>query len=88
MAETPAPTSPDDLACIEVVEIVTDYLEGALDPAEAHPLEHHLAGCPGCTEYVEQMRALAGSLSGVSADALPADMRDGLVEAFRGLRDH
>ena len=47
----------DDLACVEVVEIVTDYLEGALPAAEASRLERHLETCPGCSEYLEQLRA-------------------------------
>ena len=74
----------DELACTEVVEIVTEYLEGALPAAEAQRLEQHLEGCPGCGEYVEQMRARAGSLGGLAEDSLPAAMRDGVVAAFRG----
>jgi len=76
-----------DLACNEAVEMITDHLEGALPAAEARRLERHLATCPGCTEYVEQMRALAGSLSGLAEDSLPAAMRDALIAAFHGLRD-
>jgi anti-sigma factor RsiW len=46
-----------ELTCQELVELVTDYLEGALAPAERARFEAHLAGCPGCTRYVEQIRA-------------------------------
>jgi anti-sigma factor RsiW len=74
----------DEIACVEVVEMITDYLEGALPDAETRRLERHLEHCPGCSEYVEQMRALAGSLGGLAEDSLPAEMRDGLVAAFRG----
>ena len=45
-----------DLVCQQVVELVTDYLEGALSPAEHRRFEAHLAGCPHCTEYLAQMR--------------------------------
>jgi anti-sigma factor RsiW len=79
--------TPEDLACVEEVEIITDYLEGALPAAEARRLEHHLTTCPGCTEYLEQMRALATSLGGLSADSIPAEIRDGLIAAFRDLRN-
>ena len=44
------------LVCQQVVELVTDYLEGALSPAEHRRFEAHLAGCPHCTEYLAQMR--------------------------------
>ena len=77
----------EDLACVDVVEMITDHLEGALPEAEARRLEDHLAGCPGCTEYVEQMRALAGSLGALAGDSLPAGLRDGLVAEFRASRN-
>ena len=77
---------PDDLACTEEVEIMTDYLEGALEPAEAARLERHLETCPGCTEYLRQMRTLAGSLEGLDRESIPVDVRDDLLAAFRNLR--
>ena len=67
--ERPIHGHAEDLACIEVVEIITDYLEGALPAAEARRLEGHLDTCPGCTEYLEQLRAVAGSLRGVTEDS-------------------
>lgn len=76
----------DDLACTEEVEIMTDYLEGALPAAEARRLERHLQTCPGCTEYLEQMRTVAGSLGGLTEDSIPAEMRGGLIAAFRAFR--
>ena len=48
--------STDGLTCKEMVEIVTDYLEGALSPEDRSRFEQHLALCDGCTYYVEQMR--------------------------------
>jgi anti-sigma factor RsiW len=47
----------DELACQEVVELVTDYLEGALPRSQRRRFEAHLAGCENCAEYLEQMRA-------------------------------
>ena len=45
-----------DLTCKELVELVTDYLEGALSRRDRKQLERHLAGCANCTEYVAQFR--------------------------------
>jgi anti-sigma factor RsiW len=75
-----------DLACTEVVELMTDYLEDALSPAEAVRLERHLETCTGCTEYLDQMRTLAGSLGGLASDSISTEMRDGLIAAFRRVR--
>jgi anti-sigma factor RsiW len=86
MTDRPFHSHADDLACTEVVEITTEYFEGALPAAEALRLERHLDTCPGCTEYLEQMRTLAGSLGGLTEASLPAEMRAGLVDAFRDFR--
>lgn len=83
MTEQP---DPEDLACIQVVEIVTDYLDGALPAEEAKRLERHLETCPGCTDYVEQMRTIAGSLAGLDEQSLPAEVRESLIATFRDFR--
>jgi anti-sigma factor RsiW len=80
------PNVDDDLACTEEVELITDYLEGALPAEDVRRLEAHLATCPGCTEYLEQMRTVAGGLGGLGEEALPAAVRDDLLAAFRNLR--
>jgi anti-sigma factor RsiW len=78
----------EDLACTEVVENITDYLEGALPEAESRRFEQHLETCPGCSEYLDQMRTIAASLGGLGAGCeLPAETRDGLIAAFRDLRN-
>ena len=79
------PHQPGDLACVEQVELITDYLEGALPDAERTRVERHLETCPGCTEYLEQMRSLAGGLGGLREDLTP-DSRDAVIEAFRRSR--
>jgi anti-sigma factor RsiW len=55
----------DDVACIDEVELITEYLEGALPEAERRRLEAHLETCPGCTEFLAQIRAVAESLHGL-----------------------
>jgi anti-sigma factor RsiW len=74
---------PGALPCQQVVEMVTDYLEDALPAADRRRLEHHLAGCPLCSEYLAQMRetiSLAGRL--VPEDLTP-EMRTDLTDVFR-----
>jgi anti-sigma factor RsiW len=56
----------DDIACRELIELLTDYLDDALDPATRGAIEVHLAGCDGCTRALEQLQEtirIAGSLS-------------------------
>jgi anti-sigma factor RsiW len=77
----------DDLVCVELVELVTDYLEGALPDAQARRLERHLDTCPGCTEYLEQLRAVAGSLRGLTDESFPPEMRDSLIADFSRSRN-
>ena len=71
------------ITCQEVVEVVSDYLEGALDDATRSELEAHLALCPGCTEYLRQMRVTLETLGHIPLDTLSDAARDELVAAFR-----
>ena len=77
----------EELSCVELVELVTDYLEGALPDAQARRLEHHLDTCPGCTEYLTQLRTVAGSLRGLTEESFPEEMRDGVIADFGDSRN-
>ena len=79
-------TEAEDLVCVHLVELVTDYLDGTLPDAQARRLERHLGTCPGCTEYLEQLRAVAGSLRGVTDESFPPEMREGLIADFNRSR--
>lgn len=74
--------SPRDVACVELVELLTDYLEGALPPDEVAAVEVHLAGCEACARYLDQMRVTIRSLGSVPVDSLPAEAVDVLLSAF------
>jgi anti-sigma factor RsiW len=76
----------DPLVCREFVELVTDYLEGALPDDERRRFQAHLAECDGCTGYLEDMRRLIGSLHEVPEPPDPAT-REALLRAFRDLRE-
>jgi len=69
------------LICQEVVELVSDYLEGALPGAERRRFERHLAGCPHCNEYLLQM----GETIRLSGRLVPADFTPAMREEFAAL---
>jgi len=72
--------------CAELVELVTDYLDGALEPDAAAEVAAHLALCPGCAAYIAQVRATTVGLGTVPVESLPPEVRDSLVAAFRDFR--
>jgi anti-sigma factor RsiW len=72
--------------CAEVVELVTDYLEGAVDEPLRAEIEAHLALCPGCDAYLAQMRATIDLLGHVPVESLSPQVRAELVAAFGDLR--
>ena len=71
------------LACIELVELITDYLEGNLSDADRRRVEAHLAGCDACTSYVEQMRPTIRIVGRVEVSDLSEDAKTELLAAFR-----
>ncbi len=74
----------DHLACNELVELVTAFLEGDLDPVTERRVVDHISLCDGCDLYVDQVRQTTDVLAGLSGGAplSPAD-RDRLLAAFR-----
>jgi anti-sigma factor RsiW len=72
-----------DLTCQELVELVTDYLDGALDEETADRFERHVARCPGCTTYLEQMRQTATVLGEIPVETLSEEMQSTLLDTFR-----
>jgi anti-sigma factor RsiW len=75
-----------EIVCQQAVELVTDYLEGALSRADRRRFEAHLAGCPHCTEYLAQMRATIELTGGITADDLTEPMQDEFIELYRRWR--
>lgn len=71
------------LDCDQLVELVTDFVEGALDPATERRVVDHLAECEGCSTYLDQMRTTARALGELPPDRLPDSARAALLEAFR-----
>jgi anti-sigma factor RsiW len=73
-----------DIACQELVEVVTDYLEGALSAADRTRFEEHLARCEGCSTYLDQMRRTIELTGHLTQDQIPEPIRTELLRAFRG----
>lgn len=76
-----------ELACIEVVELVTDYLEGALSRRDRRRLERHLAGCPHCTEYLAQMRQTLRLTGRLVPEDFSPEMQREFTAIYRRWRD-
>jgi anti-sigma factor RsiW len=78
-----------DIACIELVELVTEYLDVGLTDADRIRFERHVGVCPGCAEIVEQFRAVivtTGALRTADALAVPPATREQLLGIFRDWR--
>jgi anti-sigma factor RsiW len=72
-----------DLTCRELVDLVTDYLEGALPADERLDFERHLVWCSWCREYLDQMRTTIELTGRPDYEDPPSPLREQLLEAFR-----
>jgi len=70
------------IVCQEFVEDVTDYLEGKLSEAEARWTEEHLAACPHCRAYLEQMRATIAALRGFAKTDVDPALRGRILSSL------
>ena len=75
--------APADLTCRELVELVTDYLEGALPSTERARFEAHLADCDDCPLYLGQMRLTIRALGALTEERVPPAAREELLRLFR-----
>ena len=77
----------EDLVCQQVVELVTDYLDGALSRADRRRFDAHLRKCPNCTNYLAQMRATIRATGSLHPDDLTPEVRTQFTQLFRHWRD-
>jgi anti-sigma factor RsiW len=75
-----------DIDCQTFVELVTDYLENQLDDAARDRFEQHITVCPGCADFLDQIRDTQRVLGRVTLDALSTGARNQLMTAFREWR--
>ena len=71
------------LVCRQAVELVTDYLEDALSARDRARFEAHLADCPHCSAYLEQIRATIDALGRVEPADLEPNVQDELIALYR-----
>jgi predicted anti-sigma-YlaC factor YlaD len=79
-------TFPGEFTCKELVELVTDYFEGALSPEDQGRFEEHLVECSWCGTYLEQMRETIATTGALREEDIEPAYRDRLLETFRSLR--
>lgn len=77
---------PAGLSCQQVVELVTDYLEGRLSRRDRRRFEQHLSACDGCTAYVEQMRITLRALGSLEEKDISKRAKAELMTAFRDFK--
>jgi anti-sigma factor RsiW len=74
----------EEMSCQELVELVTDYLDGAMPTELASRFERHIESCSGCRTHLEQIRATIRVTGQLSPELLGADAERALLDAFRG----
>ena len=80
-------THSNDLSCKELVELVTEYLEDSLPLGEKAQFEAHLAVCPACRTYLEQMRQTVHTVGHLTEESLDPTPRDKLLALFRNWKN-
>ncbi len=73
----------EKMTCKELVELVTEYLEGRLRPEDRTQFEAHVAACSGCANYFEQMRQTISLAGRLSEETIPEESKDELLRLFR-----
>jgi anti-sigma factor RsiW len=79
----PAASPPAALRCVELVELVTEYLEDALTPADRARFDAHVSGCDHCSTYLDQMRITLSLVGHMEPDELAPEMERELLDAFK-----
>ena len=72
------------MTCQDLVEVVTEYLDGAMPPADVRRFDEHLTTCDGCTTYLAQFRQTIELSGRLTPEAVDAETEAALLDAFRG----
>jgi anti-sigma factor RsiW len=76
-----------EMACQELVELVTAYFDGSLSRSDRRRFERHIRGCEHCTAYLEQMRLVIEATGRLTEEDIGPGAREELLDAFRDWRD-
>jgi predicted anti-sigma-YlaC factor YlaD len=74
------------LTCHEVIELLSNYIDGALSTDDQRRVDEHLALCDGCRTYLEQMRETIRMTGRLTEDQVPDSDKNALLDAFRDWR--
>jgi predicted anti-sigma-YlaC factor YlaD len=80
------PMMPTEITCRELVELVTEYLDGAMERSERERLEAHLAACGPCRRYLDQMRRTIELAGQLTEEAVTPEAQEELLKVFRAWR--
>jgi anti-sigma factor RsiW len=72
------------MACQELVELVTAYLDDVLSPGDRARFEAHLAECDDCSAHVAQFEQTLHALGVLPEDEREPASLDALLDVFRG----
>ena len=75
--------STDDLSCRELVQLLTEYLDGSMPADQRLDFERHVAICPPCRAFLGQMRVLLRVGGRLTEESLSPEARENLLAAFR-----
>ena len=75
--------APEQMTCRELVELVTEYLEGTLPLQDRTRFEHHLVFCTWCVDYLQQMRETLRAAGRLRESDVPEESKEKLLRAFR-----
>jgi anti-sigma factor RsiW len=78
----------DEMSCRDLVELVTEYLEGTLPVPDRLRFEEHLGMCPPCQTYLDQMRHTLRAVGGLPRESISDDARKALLRVFRDWKKH
>ena len=76
------PGTAHDPLCLELLERLSEYVDGELEPATRAEIEAHMADCPPCVAFLRSLRHTIGHLSRIPAEELPDELRRACLEAF------
>jgi anti-sigma factor RsiW len=76
-----------EMACQELVELVTAYFDGSLSRSDRRRFRAHISGCDHCTDYLEQMRLVIEASGSLTEEDIDPAAREELLDAFRGWKD-
>lgn len=74
------------MACKELVEVITDYLEGTLSERDQARFDAHILTCPPCREYVAEMRTTLQLTGRITVESISSSARDELLSAYRRMK--